>query len=47
MVGCGISHIKLWEKIVNFIFKDDFLNKFNKIIENTPIDYDMIFIIKH
>lgn len=56
MVGCGISHIKLWEKIVNeniekalileddFIFKDDFLNKFNKIIENTPIDYDMIFL---
>jgi GR25 family glycosyltransferase involved in LPS biosynthesis len=56
MIGCAISHIKLWEKIVNnnietslileddFIFKDDFLNKFNKVIENAPIKYDIIYL---
>lgn len=56
MIGCGISHIKLWEKIVNdkidkslileddFIFKEDFLNKFNKVIENAPIEYDIIYL---
>jgi glycosyl transferase family 25 len=56
MIGCGISHIKLWEKIVNdniekalileddFIFKEYFLNRFNKIIADAPIEYDMIYL---
>ena len=56
MIGCGISHINIWKKIVNerinkclileddFILKDDFLNKFNNIIDKTFIDYDMLFL---
>ncbi len=56
MIGCGISHINLWKKIVNdginktiileddFIFKKDFLNKFNDIYKYAPDNYDMIFL---
>ena len=56
MIGCGISHINIWKKIVkegikktliledDFILKDDFLNNFNKVIEKSPINYDIIFL---
>lgn len=48
MIGCGLSHIKLWQKIVNenielslileddFIFHDDFKNKLDNILLNIP-----------
>jgi glycosyl transferase family 25 len=56
MIGCGISHINIWKKIVkdgikqtliledDFIFKDNFLNKFNDVIKKAPINYDIIFL---
>lgn len=56
MIGCGMSHIKLWEKIVknnikttliledDFILKDDFSNKINEIINYAPIEYDIIYL---
>lgn len=56
MIGCGISHINLWKKIVkekinkcliledDFIFIDNFLNKFNNIINKAPIEYDILFL---
>ena len=56
MIGCGISHINLWKRIVregikktliledDFILKDDFLNKFNSIINKSPNIYDIIFL---
>jgi glycosyl transferase family 25 len=55
MIGCGISHINIWKRIVkekinksliledDFILVDDFLNKF-KIIEKAPIEYDILFL---
>jgi len=48
MIGCGLSHIRLWQKIVNenielslileddFILKDDFKNKLNNVLLNIP-----------
>ena len=56
MIGCGISHINIWKKIVkekinksliledDFILVDDFLNKFNRIINKAPNKYDMLFL---
>ena len=56
MIGCGLSHIKLWEKIVNenielslileddFVFYDDFKNKLNNLLLNVPNNYDMIHL---
>ena len=56
MIGCGISHINIWKNIIkekiskcliledDFIFVDDFLNKFNNIINEAPIEYDIIFL---
>ena len=57
MIGCGISHINIWKKIVkekinkslivedDFIFVDDFLNKFNNIFDNNENnDYEMLFL---
>jgi len=56
MIGCGISHINIWKKIVNekintclileddFILVDDFLNKYNRIINKAPEKYDMLFL---
>ena len=56
MIGCGISHINIWKKIVkkkintslivedDFILVDDFLNKFNRIINKAPEKYDILFL---
>jgi glycosyl transferase family 25 len=56
MVGCGMSHIKTWEKIVennieysliledDFNFTNDFLNNFNEIIRNVPDNFDLLFL---
>jgi glycosyl transferase family 25 len=50
MIGCGLSHIKLWEKIVNenielsLILEDDFKNKLNNLLLNIPNNYDMIHL---
>jgi glycosyl transferase family 25 len=56
MIGCGISHINIWKHIVkekinkcliledDFILVDDFLNKFNNIINKAPIEYDILFL---
>jgi GR25 family glycosyltransferase involved in LPS biosynthesis len=56
MIGCGISHINLWKKIVNdgidkalifeddFILKDNFINKFNNAFKHSPESYDIIFL---
>ena len=56
MIGCGMSHINIWKKIVkdkintsliledDFILVDDFLNKFNIIIDKAPNEYDILFL---
>lgn len=56
MIGCGISHINIWNNIIkekinkcliledDFILSDNFINKFNIIINNAPIEYDIIFL---
>jgi len=56
MIGCGMSHINLWKKIVreginkaliledDFILKDNFLYKFNNTFKNSPEKYDAIFM---
>ena len=56
MIGCGISHINIWKNIIkekiskcliledDFILTDDFLNKFNNIINKAPVNYDIIFL---
>lgn len=56
MVGCGISHIKTWEKIVennieysliledDFNFKANFLNDFNELMRNTPKNFDLLYL---
>lgn len=56
MVGCGMSHIKIWEKIVknnikysliledDFKFKNNFLNDFNEMIKHTPNNFDFLFL---
>jgi len=56
MVGCGISHIKTWEKIVenniefsliledDFNFSNNFLNDFNEMIRNVPNNFDLLFL---
>jgi len=56
MIGCGMSHINLWKKIVreginkaliledDFILKDNFLYKFNNTFKNSPEKYDIIFM---
>lgn len=56
MIGCGLSHINIWKKIVDnninrtlileddFIFKEDFLNKFNKYIKKAPENFDILFL---
>jgi glycosyl transferase family 25 len=49
IIGCGLSHIRLWEKIVkenielsliledDFILKDDFKNKLNNVLLNVSV----------
>jgi glycosyl transferase family 25 len=57
MIGCGISHINIWRKIIkekinrcliledDFILVDDFLNKYNTIIDKVPYyNYNMLFL---
>jgi GR25 family glycosyltransferase involved in LPS biosynthesis len=56
MIGCGLSHINIWKKIVenninrtliledDFILKDNFLNKFNKYIKKAPEKFDILFL---
>jgi GR25 family glycosyltransferase involved in LPS biosynthesis len=56
MIGCGISHINLWKKIIregidkaliledDFILKDNFIYKFDKAVKHAPENYDMIFL---
>jgi len=56
MVGCGMSHIKIWEEIIqnniefsliledDFIFKENFLNDFNELIKNVPDNFDLLFL---
>ena len=55
MIGCALSHIKLWEKIVtenielsliledDFILQNDFKNKINNVLLNIP-NYDNYMI---
>lgn len=51
--GCALSHINLWDEVIetnkpitivedDAIFRKDFYIQANKIIENIPIDYDII-----
>jgi GR25 family glycosyltransferase involved in LPS biosynthesis len=56
MIGCGISHINIWKRIIkeginkcliledDFILVDNFLNKFNNIIKKSPSEYDILFL---
>ena len=56
MIGCGISHINLWKKIIregidkaliledDFILKDNFIYKFDKALKHAPENYDIIFL---
>ena len=56
MIGCGISHINIWKNIIkekinkcliledDFILSDNFINKFDIIINNAPLEYDIIFL---
>jgi len=56
MVGCGMSHIKTWENIVenniefsliledDFNFINDFLNDFNELMRNIPHNFDLLFL---
>ena len=56
MVGCGMSHIKTWKKIVennikysliledDFIFKNNFLSDFNKLMIKTPTNFDLLIL---
>jgi GR25 family glycosyltransferase involved in LPS biosynthesis len=55
-VGCSLSHISIWEKIVeenlemalifedDIDFKSDFKDKLPKVIANLPKDADIIFL---
>ena len=54
--GCFISHLNIWRDMVKNdieyalimeddpIFCKDFLNKFNKVLENAPEKYDILYI---
>jgi len=56
MIGCALSHIRIWEKIVkeninlsliledDFICKDDFKNKLNNVLLKAPKDYHIIYL---
>lgn len=56
MIGCGISHINIWKKIISenlktclileddFILTNNFLTKFNNVIKNVPKIYDILFL---
>jgi GR25 family glycosyltransferase involved in LPS biosynthesis len=56
MIGCGISHIKLWEKIVSdnipvslileddAIIKDDIYDFLDKSFDELPDEWDMLFL---
>jgi glycosyl transferase family 25 len=56
MIGCGISHINIWKRIIkeginkcliledDFILVDNFLNKFNNIVKKSPAEYDILFL---
>lgn len=56
MVGCGMSHIKTWKKIVednieysliledDFNFKNNFLKDFNELMINIPDNFDLLFL---
>lgn len=59
MVGCGMSHIKTWKKIVennieysliledDFNFKNNFINDLNELMRNTPKNFDILFLNKN
>ena len=52
MIGCGISHINLWKRIIDdgiekclileddFILEDNFINKFNDAYKYCPDNYE-------
>ena len=56
MIGCGKSHINIWNKIIengynktliledDFILIDNFLTKFDNIIKKAPEEYDILFL---
>jgi GR25 family glycosyltransferase involved in LPS biosynthesis len=56
MIGCGISHINLWKRIIDdgiekclileddFILEDNFINKFNDAYKYCPDNYDLLFL---
>jgi glycosyl transferase family 25 len=56
MIGCGLSHIRIWEKILkeninlsliledDFICKDDFKNRLNNVLLKAPKDYHIIYL---
>jgi GR25 family glycosyltransferase involved in LPS biosynthesis len=56
MIGCGLSHIKLWEKIINdnikvalileddFIIKNNIYNLLEKSFDELPEEWDVFFL---
>jgi glycosyl transferase family 25 len=56
MIGCGLSHIKIYEDVINnnynnvlileddIYFADDFHTIFNDALNNLPTDYDILYI---
>jgi len=56
MIGCGMSHVNLWKKIIregidkaliledDFILRDNFIYKFDKAFKRSPENYDMMFL---
>lgn len=56
MIGCGTSHINIWKRIIkeginktlvledDFIFKDNFINKFNNYYKYCPENYDILYL---
>lgn len=56
MIGCTLSHLKLWEKISNgndeivlileddVLFADNFWDKFNKYYSQLPADWDIAYL---
>lgn len=56
MIGCGTSHINIWKRIIkeginktlvledDFIFKDNFINKFNHYYKYCPENYDILYL---
>lgn len=56
MIGCGTSHINIWKRIIkeginkvliledDFIFNDNFINKFNYYYDFCPENYDILYL---